>query len=191
VIELALPWLASLAPPHVSLSVNVSALCIGDPAFAGTLREKCREHEVEPERIILELTETASLQDANVSLRNLTRMRVAGFRLSLDDFGTGYSSLSQLARLPFSEIKIDRSFVSTATMSEESRLMVASVIDLGRSLGLVTVAEGVEDGETLDLLHSLGCDLAQGYFMSRPLSPAAAAVWGGMPPSSARVTPPD
>jgi EAL domain-containing protein (putative c-di-GMP-specific phosphodiesterase class I) len=102
----------------------------------------------------------------------LTRLRLKGFKLAIDDFGTGYSSLVQLHRLPFSEIKIDRTFVTDCTKSDESRSIVRVVIDLARALGMRSVAEGVENAEALDLLRSLGCDEAQGYFISRPIAAA-------------------
>ncbi len=114
VVDQALPWFASLRRPTLSLAVNLSAQVAGDRTFPGLLEERCRHHVVDPGKIILELTETASSDDANEALRMLTRMRVRGFQLSLDDYGTGYSSMSQLARLPFTEIKIDRSFVMTS-----------------------------------------------------------------------------
>jgi EAL domain-containing protein (putative c-di-GMP-specific phosphodiesterase class I) len=112
------------------------------------------------------------MQDALQMMDVLTRLRLKGFKLAIDDFGTGYSSLVQLHRLPFSEIKIDRTFVVDCTRSDESRSIVRVVIDLARSLGMRSVAEGVESAEALDLLRSLGCDEAQGYFISRPIAAA-------------------
>ena len=93
-----------------------------------------------------------------------------GFLLSLDDFGIGYSSMLQLVKLPFSEIKIDKSFVMTSRTSEESRTVIESIVHLSHSLHLSSVAEGVEDMETLEYLRGLGCDVAQGYLLSRPVS---------------------
>jgi EAL domain-containing protein (putative c-di-GMP-specific phosphodiesterase class I) len=98
-----------------------------------------------------------------------TRLRVKGFRLSIDDFGTGYSSLVQLQRMPFSELKVDRSFVMQMTRSKDCRVIVEIVIDLARKLGLRSVAEGVESQTILDELLKLGCDAAQGYHLSRPV----------------------
>src|ERR1700691_3502263 len=96
-------------------------------------------------------------------------MRMKGFRLSIDDFGTGYSSMLQLVRMPFSEIKVDKSFVITMCQSRESRTVVKSIVDLGRSLGIKVAAEGVEDSDMLDYLKQIGCDLAQGYFIGHPM----------------------
>jgi EAL domain-containing protein (putative c-di-GMP-specific phosphodiesterase class I) len=115
--------------------------------------------------------------DPILSLDLMTRFRVKGYQLSIDDFGTGFSSMVQLVRLPFSEIKVDRSFVMNAQHSRESRTVIKSIIDLGHSLELQVTAEGVEDRETLDYLTSLGCDLAQGYFIARPMSGDAVKSW--------------
>jgi EAL domain-containing protein (putative c-di-GMP-specific phosphodiesterase class I)/ActR/RegA family two-component response regulator len=180
VIELALPCLARQhARPWLSLAINVSARNLGDVRFADQLHEQCRRHGVDPSRIILELTESSAAQDHAVALDILTRIRLKGFQLSIDDFGTGYSSMTKLAQLPVSEVKIDRSFVGSMTRSVESRKIVESTIGLARSLALTTVAEGVEDATTLDLLKKLGCDMAQGYHIARPMDAKAAGEWLG------------
>lgn len=178
VLEQSLRWFADTPPSGAGrLSVNLSALTLADPRFVARMVQLCREAGVPPSSLILELTESSRPDDQVMSLRVLTRLRMQGFHLSLDDFGTGYSSMTRLARLPFSEIKIDRSFVSAAVASEESRALVRAVVDLGRNLGLTTVAEGVEDAETLALLDDLGADLAQGFHIARPLPPDEARVW--------------
>ena len=141
------------------------------------LTAHCRSASLDPSAIILELTETSRHYDARRSLGALTQLRVHGFQLSLDDFGIGYSSLTELTRQPFTEIKIDRQFVSTAVPSEDSRSVVRSVIDLAKGFNLQVTAEGVEDQTTLDLMRYLGVDLVQGYHLSRPLSPEAARRW--------------
>jgi EAL domain-containing protein (putative c-di-GMP-specific phosphodiesterase class I) len=148
-----------------------------DIHLADVLTSLCREYLVAPERVVLELTESSAMVDPILSLDLLTRLRVKGFQLSIDDFGTGYSSMVQLVRLPFSEIKVDRSFVMQAEQSQESRTVIKSIVDLGHSLGLVVTAEGVEDLSTLNYLNSLGCDLAQGYFIARPMAGEAARAW--------------
>jgi EAL domain-containing protein (putative c-di-GMP-specific phosphodiesterase class I) len=107
----------------------------------------------------------------------MTRLRMKGFQLSIDDFGTGFSSMIQLVRLPFSEIKVDRSFVKHASVSDEARAVIRSITDLGHSLGLLVAAEGVEDLNALSYLNSLGCDLAQGYFIAHPMSGEAVRGW--------------
>jgi EAL domain-containing protein (putative c-di-GMP-specific phosphodiesterase class I) len=100
-----------------------------------------------------------------------------GFHLSMDDFGTGYSSLVQLKRMPFTELKIDRSFVSASDNDEAARFIVESTVDLGRRLGLEIVAEGVETKHELAMLKTLRCELAQGYLIARPMAPEAIAPW--------------
>lgn len=134
-------------------------------------------HAIDPGTIILELTETGAMTSLAEALDVLTRMRIKGFRLAIDDFGTGYSSMVQLARLPFSEIKIDKSFVGAMLSSSEARKIVESTIHLGRSLELQIVAQGVEDAATADLLRDLGCDMAQGYFFARPMDGDATKAW--------------
>lgn len=168
-VNQALHWLGS-ASHHRAATVafNVTPSLLEDGDFVDKLLASCRRYQVEPARIVLEVTESTKLKQDIATLDRLTCLRLDGFGLSIDDFGIGYSSMLQLAHLPFSEIKIDRSFVSTLTVSEESRAIVASIISLARKLGMTTVAEGVEDGATLQLLKSAGCDRIQGYYFSRP-----------------------
>ncbi|MDF2446078.1 MAG: cph2 14 [Moraxellaceae bacterium] len=190
VTDLALAWLAGLAREaaacsatvrssleQVQLSLNVSALSLGNQALFERMVLRCRQLGIASQRVVLELTETSAMQDAITALDNLTRLRLQGCHLSIDDFGTGYSSMVQLVKLPFSEIKIDKSFVMRATSCEESRAVVRSVVDLGRSLGLSITAEGVEDEATLRYLKELGCDSVQGYWISRALAPDAVIPW--------------
>ena len=109
--------------------------------------------------------------------RSLDRLAELGVKLSIDDYGTGYSSLSYIMKLPVQELKIDQSFISRMATDEEISTIVRSTIDLGHNLGLQVVAEGVEDAAVWDMLRTLGCDDAQGYFMSKPLEPLALANW--------------
>ena len=189
VVDRALAWFVGLPRhPAMTLSVNLSGSTLADPGLVDRLTGACARHGLGVESLILELTETSRTDDPVRSLELLTRMRIHGFQLSLDDFGTGYSSMSELARLPFSEIKVDQSFVRAAAESEHARAVVRSVIDLGHDLGLQTTAEGVEDAETLDLLAALGSDLAQGYHIARPMPGPQAAQWAathaGPPPGA-------
>lgn len=183
VLDLGLGWLARSFPSHddpdaeISLSINISAVSLGDRDFVEAAVQACARHGIDPGRIILELTESSAMRDPIASLDQLTRMRMKGFQLSIDDFGTGFSSVLQLARLPFSELKVDKSFVIHAMQSVESRAVVRSVVELGRSLGLRTVAEGVEDAVTLEFLRNIGCDTAQGYFIARPMPGDAVTGW--------------
>jgi EAL domain-containing protein (putative c-di-GMP-specific phosphodiesterase class I)/FixJ family two-component response regulator len=193
VVELVLTWFgqfiassgqvsaATGQPPDtavaVSLSMNISARMPKDLLFVERILERCNQLGIDPARLTFELTETSAMEDAVKSLDVLTRMRVKGFQLSLDDFGTGYSSMVQLVRLPFSEIKVDKSFVMTAMQSQESRNVVKSIVQLGHSLGLYVTAEGVESAETLEYLKLIGCDLAQGYYIASPMPAEHIAEW--------------
>ena len=189
VADQALTWLAGLAAPNQGhrthdlaleqafLSLNISARSLEQRALFERILQRCRELSLEPWRVVLEVTESSAMQDPTTALDNLTQVRLKGFHLSIDDFGTGYSSMVQLVRLPFSEIKVDKRFVTDATTSAESRAIIRSVVDLGRSLGMRVTAEGVEDSETLDYLRQLNCDYAQGYYIARPLAPDAVVDW--------------
>lgn len=188
VLALSLQWLAENFPdggPHggVSLSVNISARSLHDAQLADRVHARCAAAGIAPERLILELTETSAMEDPVASLDLLTRLRMKGFQLSIDDFGTGFSSMLQLVRLPFSEMKVDRSFVMTAGRSQESRAVIRSIVELGHSLGLRCTGEGVEEPEVLDFLHSVGCDLAQGFLIGRPMPGDAVPQWVSGRPS--------
>ena len=164
---------------ELKIALNLSPINLNDSTFPRWLLEKCREHGIAPSQVILEVTETASMDNPLALLENLTQFRIRGFHLSIDDFGVGYSSLVQLARLPFSELKIDQMFVKTLADSAEPRKIVTAVVGLGNSLGLNVVAEGVEDAWALDFLRDAGCDEAQGYFIARPMDRRAAVAWSG------------
>lgn len=159
------------------LAVNISAQTLADFELADRVVQACHDYGLSPDRIILELTETYAMSDPMTTLDVLTRLRMKGFRLSIDDFGVGYSSLVQLARLPFSELKVDRLFVGNAMESLESRTIINAVVCLGHSLGLNVTAEGVEDAGTLEFLRDLECDFAQGYYIARPMPGDAVVDW--------------
>ncbi|HRE91697.1 MAG TPA: EAL domain-containing response regulator [Myxococcota bacterium] len=177
--DAALSWFAAFTRgrPGLRLSLNVSRRSLGDIAFAERVLGHCSRHGVAPESIILEVTETSALTDPTTSLDLLTRLRFKGFRLSIDDFGVGYSSIAQLVRLPFSELKVDKSFVINAAASAEARTVVKAIIGLAHNLGLEVTAEGVEDGTTLEFLRECGCNLAQGYHIARPMFPVDVERW--------------
>jgi len=153
----------------LAVAVNVSTRNLIDLDFPDRVAALLAERDVAPELLELEITESAIVADMFRMRGVLERLGAMGLRISVDDFGTGYTSLGYLRRLPINELKIDRSFVSQMATSEEDAVIVRSTIDLGRNLGLGVVAEGVEDQEVLDRLRELGCDVAQGYLMSRPL----------------------
>ena len=154
----------------LEVAVNISAADVQDIDLPDRLEQHCREAGVDPAMLTLELTETGAMREAVQMMDVLTRLRIKGFKLSIDDFGTGYSSLVQLQRMPFSEIKIDRSFVMQLTQNGGCRVIVEIIVDLARKLGLRSVAEGVEEQAALDALVAMGCDLAQGYLFARPLA---------------------
>lgn len=178
VIERAMKWMTDhYHDQRWGLSVNISASSLGSKRLADRLEAMCRKAGLDSGRLILEVTETATMEDPATALEILTRLRMKGFNLSIDDFGTGYSSLAQLARMPFSELKVDKSFVLTASESPESRTIIHSIVDLGHNLGLRVVAEGVEDEQTLAFLKHVGCDFVQGYHFARPMDGETARQW--------------
>ncbi|MEO8617859.1 MAG: EAL domain-containing protein [Sphingomicrobium sp.] len=158
------------------IAFNISALSLQHLDFPDLVERMCRALEVPTDRLVLELTEGAT-QPLIKLMDTLTRFRIKGIGLAMDDFGVGYSTLMQLRQLPFTEIKIDRFFVSDATTSKDSAAIVASIIDLAHRLDLTVTAEGVETIDQLLMMRDLGCDVAQGYFVGRPLDPDKLASW--------------
>ena len=161
----------------VTVSINVSAKSLADVNFADRVIELVKCKSLDRRNIILEVTESAATTDIGHSLENLSRLRMKGFGLSIDDYGTGYSSLQQLARIAFTEIKLDQSFIKSAATQQAARTILESSIDMAKKLGIVTVAEGIETEKDWDLLRELGCDLAQGYFIARPMEHSAYHEW--------------
>ena len=158
------------------LAFNISALSLDQLDFPDLVERMCRALDVPTDRLVLELTE-GSTQPLIKLMDTLTRFRIKGIGLAIDDFGTGYSTLMQLRQLPFTELKIDRFFVTDMIASADSRLIVRMMIDLAHGLGMTATAEGVETEEQLRLLRDFGCDVAQGYLISRPLAPDTLAEW--------------
>ncbi|MEJ2515372.1 MAG: EAL domain-containing response regulator [Gammaproteobacteria bacterium] len=161
----------------ISVAVNVSPLLLADPQLPETLASWAAELDLETERVILEVTETWMAEDGVAALETLTRLRLAGFQLAVDDFGTGYSTMAQLNEIPYSEMKLDKSFIRNAASDPESRAIVEASIELGHKLGMRVVAEGIERQEDWDLIAELGCDEGQGYFLARPMRPEALEQW--------------
>ena len=135
------------------------------------------QHDCKPQWISLEITESAILDDQGHAIENLQLLHSLGCRLAIDDYGTGYSSLAYLRRLPLNEIKIDKSFVQRMARDASDAVIVRSTIDLAHNIGLTVVAEGVEDETTLERLRAMGCDMAQGYHVSKPLTAVDIAAW--------------
>ncbi|HEX4726424.1 MAG TPA: EAL domain-containing protein [Jatrophihabitans sp.] len=163
----------------ISVAVNLSARNISDAGLPDRVAQTLARTGVPASRVILEITESSVMGDPEQTLPVLHRLRDLGICLSLDDFGTGYSSLSYLQRLPVGEVKIDRSFVMGLSGDDQvsTRALIRTILGLGSALGLRIVAEGIDDQATLDELRTLGCDVAQGYFISRPMSAADLDQW--------------
>jgi EAL domain-containing protein (putative c-di-GMP-specific phosphodiesterase class I)/CheY-like chemotaxis protein len=158
----------SVSGLDVNVSVNVSIQSLSDVQLAERLTDLVRGENLDPRHMVIEVTESATTTDVGRVLENLSRLRMKGFGLSIDDFGTGYSSMQQLTRIAFTEIKIDRSFVTNAAAHQTARVILESSLDMAKKLNICAVAEGVETQEDWDLLRQLGCDLAQGYFIAKP-----------------------
>lgn len=161
----------------LSVAVNVSARSLRREAFTTEVRQALTRHRVPASSLIVEITESAMMEDPKRASARLRELRASGVRISVDDFGTGYSSLSNLKHLPVDEVKIDRSFVTHMVEDSEDDAIVASIVQLVQRLGMSVVAEGVETAEVLERLTELGCNTAQGYFMSKPLEAAALRTW--------------
>jgi len=168
-------WEAEGRPLRVA--VNLSANNLMDTPLPELIGELLATHQVAPKRLLLELTESAYLHEPERALEVVGRLQAMGLHLSIDDFGTGYSSLAYLKRMPVSELKIDKSFVGEMLENESDASIVASTINLAHSLDLRVVAEGVEGEAVLARLVELGCDLAQGYHIARPMPEEALAAW--------------
>ena len=160
-----------------TVAVNVSLKSLQDVTLADQITEIVRSQNVEPRRVVLEITESAATTDLGRLLENLTRLRMKGFGLAIDDYGTGYSSLEQLARIPFTELKIDQAFVTHADRRESAKVILASNLEMARKLKIVAVAEGVETRENWDMLAELKCDVAQGYYIAQPMPGSAYLQW--------------
>jgi EAL domain-containing protein (putative c-di-GMP-specific phosphodiesterase class I) len=152
------------------IAVNLSARLLTDKGFTLRVSALLARHRLAPEHLTLELTETAALTDSGEGLEMIANLRGLGIRISIDDYGTGLSTLEYLKKIPANEIKIDQSFVKAMVDNRSDRLMVQSTIGLAHSLGRQVVAEGVEQRDILDVLAEMGCDVAQGYAIGRPMS---------------------
>ncbi|KAB7770154.1 EAL domain-containing response regulator [Xanthomonas maliensis] len=161
---------------HLTLALNLSPTLLGEADFLEQLCGKLAEHGLTPADLVLELTESALVEPAN-ALSMLARLRLHGFGLSIDDYGTGFSSLQRLASIPFTELKLDRSFVHAAHRSRSQRTVLESTLELAHRLELTAVAEGVETPDDWRLLRDLGCDLAQGYLMASPMPGPMLSDW--------------
>ncbi len=161
----------------LQMAVNVSMDNLADLDFPDTVARLAGEAGVALPRLLLEVTESRLMKDVRAPLDILTRLRLKRIGLSIDDFGTGHSSLAQLRDVPFDELKLDRSFVNGAASDQRLGAIVSGTLAMARQLGIKTVAEGVEDRGDWDYLRALGCDVAQGYFIARPMLGSAIPLW--------------
>lgn len=161
----------------VGASVNIPLHLISDQAFCWHLVDAVERAKLDPSQLTIEITETEAMSDVATVIENTARIRMLGFNLSIDDFGTAYSSFEQLIQIPFSELKIERSFVTGISGDTARQAVVGACASLGGRLGLGVVAEGVESRADLEAVREAGCTLAQGYLISRPMSVQAALDW--------------
>jgi EAL domain-containing protein (putative c-di-GMP-specific phosphodiesterase class I)/AmiR/NasT family two-component response regulator len=176
VLQHILHWQQS-GLPLLTVSVNLSADNLADRAFIDRLTALVMRSGVAPAALVWEVTETSVMRQLSQALTNMGRLRLMGFGLAMDDFGIGYSSMQQFARCPFTELKIDRAFVNGAAQWPNRLSVLKSALDLGQSLGVATVAEGVETLEDWKLLRDLGCDMAQGYLLAKPMPAEELVGW--------------
>ncbi|HLF39963.1 MAG TPA: GGDEF domain-containing phosphodiesterase, partial [Acidimicrobiia bacterium] len=153
------------------IAVNVGAREFHDGELYDTIVRAQELTGVDPRRLCVEITERIALADVDHAIGTLRRLQALGIRVALDDFGTGYSSLRYLQELPIDTLKIDRSFVAKASVDPRGEPILASIVELAHGLNLTVVAEGIEDARCLELVTSLGCDMAQGYHLGRPAPP--------------------
>jgi EAL domain-containing protein (putative c-di-GMP-specific phosphodiesterase class I) len=160
-----------------NLSINMSPRLVSDSDFPDRLDEMLSVRSIDPGRLAIEVTESATIEEPLHTLDILTRLRLKGFDLSLDDFGTGQSPLTQLYKMPFSELKLDRTLGFDIPHEGQACTIVRALVDLAHNLGLKVCCEGVESEAALQFLHRSGCDYAQGYHIARPMAAEALPAW--------------
>lgn len=165
------------AGEDLTVSINVTASSLLELSLPDRITEMCAQHQIPAEKLVLEVTETEAMRDVTKTMDVLLRMRIRNIGVSIDDFGTGHSSLRELQRMPFSEIKIDKSFVMDMVSNRDCTVIVNSIIDLGHNLGLKVIAEGVEDVRIWRMLAERNCDYAQGFYMAKPMPPEEFNRW--------------
>ena len=169
--EQAVTWHASGF--DLDLSVNVSARQLDDPGLEANVREALRHSGLDPRFLVLEITETTLMRNSDSTIERLKALKTVGVRIAIDDFGTGYSSLAYLRQFPVDSIKIDRTFISGIAASGEGKALLHTLVQLGKTLGLDTVAEGIEERGQLRQLRAEECDGGQGFLLAKPLDPDA------------------
>lgn len=163
--------------PDVRISINISALLLNRLDMPEFIESHVKDAKLDPSHFLIEITESQLIKYLATAMEILTRLSMKRFRLSIDDFGTGYSSLQQLQEIPFTELKIDKAFVNKAADSPTAKAILESSVKLAQSLHMETVAEGVETQEDWDLVEASGCDIVQGYFVSKPMPADEVPAW--------------
>ena len=161
----------------MSMAINLSPQLLELPGLVQQIADLVTQHGLQTDQVVLEITESSVVDCMGVALGVLARLRLKGLGLSIDDYGTGFSSMQQLARIPFTELKIDRSFVHEASRRTNLRVILQSALDMARQLGLVTVAEGIETLEDWKLVQACGCNVGQGYLIARPMPAEELPQW--------------
>jgi diguanylate cyclase (GGDEF)-like protein len=167
-------WAAADPSQPLTITVNLSARQLSDPAIVGTVTEALADAGLDPKRLVLEITETVLMQDREAAAATLWQLKALGIRIAIDDFGTGYSSLAYLRRFPIDMLKIAREFVDGLGRDEHDDVITRAIVELAGTLGLLTVAEGIETHDQQTIVTALGCDLGQGYLFSVPVDAEAA-----------------
>jgi len=162
--------LAIARDPSFKIAINISALDLHDPIFPYMVEQSIAAHRIPAANVVLEITETAQINDESTVAQTLASLKRKGIQLSVDDFGTGHATLEYLRRIPADEVKIDQSFVIGMETSDEDRMLVKTAIEMIHSLGRKAVAEGVENQAIMTMLREMGCDEAQGYLFSKPIT---------------------
>jgi EAL domain-containing protein (putative c-di-GMP-specific phosphodiesterase class I) len=166
----------------MDVEINISAASIGDPGLIADIEQELERTGADPSRLVFEITETALIEETEVAVTLAERLRRLGCRFALDDFGSGYGGFHYLKHLPMDFLKIDREFICDARTDEADQHVIRAIVGLARGFGLQTIAEGVEDQETLEMLREFGVDHVQGFHLGRPAL-VTAAVPRGLPPS--------
>lgn len=162
---------------NFSIAINLSSKLLNYIDLPDKIEKIAKQYQISPKNICLEVTETAMYKESKIAMDVLTRLGIKGFKISIDDFGTGFSSLVQLHKMPFDELKIDKSFVINALSDPDAWIIIKSIVDLGHNLKLLVVAEGVENVEIAKKLKDIHCDVLQGYYISRPISADNLLTW--------------
>ena len=167
IIDSVLEFSGSI-PQNLKMSINISPLQLNKPDFETEIIRKIKEKNVQPDRIIIEITEGALMENISDSIKKIKKLKSCGIQIGIDDFGTGYSSLNYLKKLPADYLKIDISFVSGIGKDKSDEMIIKTIISMAKNLGMKTIAEGIESEDQVSFLKKEGCDFGQGYYFGKP-----------------------